>query len=425
MEEKIQRIKAREILDSRGNPTLEAELSLYGGWTARAAVPSGASTGTFEAVELRDSDESRYMGKGVLTAVKNVNEIIAPKLCNMSVLDQGVIDRALLELDGTKNKAKLGANAILAVSMAAARAAALMLDLPLYRYIGGLKATLMPVPFMNILNGGSHADNNIDIQEFMIAPIGAASFKEALRMGTEIFHQLKDILQERSLSTNVGDEGGFAPNLASSEEALELIVEAIEKAGFKPGEEVFLALDVAASEFYRDEAYHLEGKVYSATELSHYYLNLAERYPVFSIEDSHAEEDWAGWAEFTKIAGSKLKLIGDDLFVTNPARLSRGIETGTANAILIKLNQIGTLSETLEAMALAENAGYSNMVSHRSGETEDSFIADLAVATGAGMIKTGAPSRVDRVAKYNQLLRIEEELGLNALYAGGVLKSKL
>lgn len=423
MEEKIEKIKAREILDSRGNPTVEAELTLAGGTSARAAVPSGASTGSFEAVELRDADKSRFMGKGVLNAVKNVNEVIAPVLLQHSVLDQGAIDCAMIELDGTKNKAKLGANAILAVSLAAARAAASLLGLPLYRYIGGLKAAVMPVPFMNILNGGSHADNNIDLQEFMIAPAGAPNFKEALRMGTEIFHQLKGILKARGLNTNVGDEGGFAPNLASSEAALELIVEAIKKAGYRPGEEVFVALDAAASEFYRNSAYHVEGRALSPAELSQYYLDLARRFPLISIEDSHDEEDWGGWAEFTQAAGEKLKLIGDDLFVTNPQRFSRGIALGVANAILIKPNQIGTLTETLETIEMAARAGYSSMVSHRSGETEDSFIADLAVASGAGMIKTGAPSRVDRVIKYNQLLRIEEELGLSAVYAGKALRA--
>jgi enolase len=422
MEEKIKNLKAREILDSRGNPTIEVDLYLEGGWTARAAVPSGASTGAFEAVELRDDDQGRYLGKGVLSAVNNVNDIIAPELCGLNVLDQEAIDRTMIELDGTENKSRLGANAILAVSMAAARAASVMLGLPLYRYIGGLKAILMPVPFMNILNGGSHADNNMDIQEFMIVPLGANSFTEALRMGTEIFHKLKSILKSRGLNTNVGDEGGFAPSLESSEAALEAIVEAIGAAGYKPGEEVYLALDAAASEFYRDGAYHVEGRSYNSAELNNYYLDLARSFPLISIEDSHDEEDWDGWAAFTAAAGQKLKIIGDDLFVTNPARLGRGISAGIANSILIKLNQIGSLSETLETMSMAASAGYSCMISHRSGETDDSFIADLAVATGAGMIKTGAPSRVDRVAKYNQLLRIEEELGQAAVYGGNNLK---
>jgi enolase len=421
LEEQIKTIKAREILDSRGNPTLEVDLELQGGWTGRAAVPSGASTGAFEAVELRDGDKKRYLGKGVLNAVNNVNQVIAPALCGNNVLNQKAIDRLLIDLDGTANKSKLGANAILGVSLASARAAAAMLGQPLYRYIGGLKASLMPVPFMNILNGGSHADNNMDIQEFMIVPLGASSFSEALQMGTEIFHYLKKILKSRGLNTNVGDEGGFAPNLKSSEEAFELILEAITAAGYKPQEQVCLAIDAAASEFYKDGKYHLEGRSLSSAELTDYYLDLVKRYPLISIEDGHDEEDWEGWKVLTESAGDKVKLIGDDLFVTNPERLKRGIDSSTANSILIKLNQIGTLSETLETMAMAGQAGYSCMVSHRSGETDDSFIADLAVATAAGMIKTGAPSRVDRVAKYNQLLRIEEDLGLAAEYAGTII----
>jgi enolase len=423
VEENIQTIKAREILDSRGNPTLEVDIHLQGGWTGRAAVPSGASTGAFEAVELRDGDKNRYLGKGVLKAVHNVNQVIAPGLCGQSVLSQKAIDQLLIDLDGTANKSKLGANAILGVSLAAARAAAAMLDQPLYRYIGGLKASLMPVPFMNILNGGSHADNNMDIQEFMIVPLGAASFSEALQMGTEIFHNLKKILKARGLNTNVGDEGGFAPNLKSSEEAIELILEAITAAGYKPQEQVSLAIDAAASEFYKDGKYHIEGRTLSSAELSAYYLDLIKRYPLISVEDGHDEEDWEGWKTFTELAGDKVKLIGDDLFVTNPERFKRGIDSSIANSILIKLNQIGTLSETLETMAIAERAGYSCMVSHRSGETDDSFIADFSVATGAGMIKTGAPSRVDRVAKYNQLLRIEEDLGPAAEYAGAIISS--
>ncbi len=421
MEENIQKVKAREIIDSRGNPTLEVDLELQGGWTGRAAVPSGASTGAFEAVELRDGDKKRYLGKGVLNAVNNVNQVIAPALCGHDVLNQKAIDRLLTDLDGTANKSKLGANAILGVSLASARAAAAMLGQPLYRYIGGLQASLMPVPFMNILNGGSHADNNIDIQEFMIVPLGAASFSEALQMGTEIFHNLKDILKSRGLNTNVGDEGGFAPNLKSTEEAVELILEAITASGYKPQEQVCLAIDAAASEFYKDGKYHIEGRALNSAELTNYYLDLVKRYPLISIEDGHDEEDWKGWKAFTELAGDKVKLIGDDLFVTNPERLKRGIDSATANSILIKLNQIGTLSETLETMAMAGKAGYSCMVSHRSGETDDSFIADLAVATSAGMIKTGAPSRVDRVAKYNQLLRIEEDLGLAAEYAGSII----
>ena len=421
MEEQIQKVKAREILDSRGNPTLEVDIELQGGWTGRASVPSGASTGAFEAAELRDGDKTRYLGKGVLNAVNNVNQIIASTLCGHNVLNQKAIDRLLIDLDGTANKSKLGANAILGVSLASARAAAAMLGQPLYRYIGGLKASLMPVPFMNILNGGSHADNNIDIQEFMIVPIGAASFSEALQMGTEIFHHLKKILKSRGLNTNVGDEGGFAPNLKSSEEAFDLILEAITTAGYKPQEQVCLAIDAAASEFYKDGKYHIEGRALNSAELTDYYLDLVKRYPLISIEDGHDEEDWEGWKALTETAGDKVKLIGDDLFVTSPERLKRGIDSSTANSILIKLNQIGTLSETLETMAMAGQAGYSCMVSHRSGETDDSFIADLAVATSAGMIKTGAPSRVDRVAKYNQLLRIEEDLGLAAEYAGSII----
>jgi len=420
MEERIKAVRAREILDSRGNPTLEVDLTLEGGWSGRAAVPSGASTGAFEAVELRDGDEQRYLGRGVLNAVRHVNEDLARVVCGKSVLDQRQLDLAMIELDGTANKSCLGANAILGVSLAAARAAAAMLGLPLYRYIGGLGATLLPVPFMNILNGGSHADNNIDIQEFMIVPHGAGSFSEALKMGTEVFHRLKKILQAKDLNTNVGDEGGFAPNLASSEAAIELIVEAIKAAGYQPGTQVSLALDAAASEFYREGSYQLEGKHYDAAALNHYYRELVERYPLISIEDGLDEEDWDGWQLLTQSLGSKIKLIGDDLFVTSAERLQRGIDTATANAILIKLNQIGSLSETLDTMALARREGFSCMVSHRSGETDDSFIADLAVATAAGLIKTGAPSRFDRVAKYNQLLRIEEDLGIAALYAGRI-----
>ncbi len=422
MEERIKLIKAREILDSRGNPTLEVDIELQGGWTGRAAVPSGASTGAFEAVELRDGDEQRYLGRGVRNAVRHVNEILAPELCDQNVLEQSGLDRLMIDLDGTANKSHLGANAILGVSLAAARAAAAMLDLPLCRYIGGLDACTLPVPFMNILNGGSHADNNIDIQEFMIVPLGAEKFSEALQMGTEVFHKLKKILQSRGLNTNVGDEGGFAPNLDSSEEALELIMEAIGAAGYRPGEQISLALDPAASEFYRDGAYHLEGRSYSAPELTDYYRSLADRFPLISIEDGLYEEDWDGWKTMTEAMGGDILIIGDDLFVTSPERLKRGIESKTANSILIKLNQIGTLSETLETMAMARRAGYSCMVSHRSGETADTFIADLAVGTNAGMIKTGAPSRIDRVEKYNQLLRIEESLGRTARYAGEVVR---
>ena len=418
MEERIQTIKAREILDSRGNPTLEVDILLQGGWTGRAAVPSGASTGAFEAIELRDGDEQRYRGKGVLAAVRHVNEILAPELCDQNILEQKGLDLLMIELDGTANKSHLGANAMLGISLAAARAAATMLDLPLYRYIGGLDACILPVPFMNILNGGEHADNNMDIQEFMIVPLGADTFSQALQMGTEVFHHLRTILQARGLNTNVGDEGGFAPNLESSEAALELIVEAITSAGYKPGEEIYLALDSAASEFYRDNLYHLEGRSLSARELIDYYRELAGRFPLISIEDGLDEEDWTGWKSLTELMGKENLIIGDDLFVTSPERLRRGIESSTANSILIKLNQIGTLSETLETMSLARRSGYSCMVSHRSGETADSFISDLAVGTNAGMIKTGAPSRVDRVEKYNQLLRIEEELGRSARFAG-------
>ncbi len=418
MEELIKTIKAREILDSRGNPTLEVDLELAGGWSGRAAVPSGASTGAFEAVELRDADPQRYGGKGVLKAARHVEEEIAPALVGCSVLGQKELDLLMIELDGTANKSRLGANAILGVSLAAARAAAAMLDLPLYRYIGGLDAAVLPVPYMNILNGGEHADNNMDIQEFMIVPHGADSFSRALQMGTEVFHRLKKILQERGLNTNVGDEGGFAPNLESSEAALQLIMEAISAAGYKPGEEISLALDTAASEFYSDGSYRFEGKSLDASELIAYYRDLVAKFPLTSIEDALDEEDWSGWREMTEAMGEEIMIVGDDLFVTCPERLQRGIDNDTANAILIKLNQIGTLSETLETMALARRAGYGCMVSHRSGETADCFIADLAVAVNTGMIKTGAPSRVDRVAKYNQLLRIEERLGRTARYAG-------
>ncbi|HPU00370.1 MAG: phosphopyruvate hydratase [Firmicutes bacterium] len=424
MKEQIAEVKAREILDSRGNPTLEAEVILQGGWRGRAAVPSGASTGAFEAVELRDGDKKRYLGKGVLKAVANVNEKIAPALRGLNVLEQHRIDRVMLELDGTPNKEKLGANAILGVSMAAARVAAAMLNLPLYRYLGGLQGVLLPVPFMNILNGGKHADNNVDIQEFMIVPAGAENFSRALQMGTEVFHHLKKILASRGMNTAVGDEGGFAPDLESNEAALEALTAAIEAAGYRPGEDVFLALDVAATELLQEGGYRLEGKLHSADELIAYYRRLAQRYPVISIEDGLGEEDWAGWARLTEALGGSLKLVGDDLFVTNPQRLASGIEKGIGNTILIKLNQIGTLSETLETIALAHRSGYGAIISHRSGETEDSFIADLAVASGAGMIKTGAPSRVDRVAKYNQLLRIEESLGESARFAGRAILSR-
>jgi enolase len=413
-------VHGREVLDSRGNPTVEVEVVLASGVVARALVPSGASTGAFEAVELRDGDKSRYGGKGVLKAVENVNTIIAPALLDHDALDQVYIDKLLIELDGTENKGKLGANAILGASMAVARAAADFLGLPLYRYLGGATAHILPVPMLNILNGGKHADNNVDIQEFMVMPVGAPDFRTGLRMATEVFHSLKKVLKGRGLNTSVGDEGGFAPNLESNEAALQAIVEAIEAAGYKPGQDVVLALDVAATEIYKDGKYHLagEGRSLTPAELVNYYSQMTEKYPIISIEDGMAEEDWDGWADLTKALGRKVQLVGDDLFVTNVPRLAKGIELGTCNSILIKLNQIGTVTETLAAIETAKRAGYTAVISHRSGETEDTFIADLAVATGAGQIKTGAPSRTDRVAKYNQLLRIEEELGNTAAWPG-------
>ncbi len=415
-------IYAREVLDSRGNPTVEVEVYTEDGAFGRAIVPSGASTGAFEAVELRDGDKSRYIGKGVSNAVDNVNNIIADEVIGLEVFDQVGIDTIMIDLDGTHNKGKLGANAILGVSMAVARAASDELGIPLYQYIGGVNAKTLPVPMMNILNGGEHADNNVDIQEFMVMPVGASNFKEALRMGTEIFHSLKAVLKSKGLNTAVGDEGGFAPNLSSNEEALATIVEAIEKAGYKPGEDVRLALDVAASEMYDEatKAYNLkgEGKVLSVDEMIEYYGYLTEKYPIVSIEDGLAEDDWDGWKKLTQKLGDKVQLVGDDLFVTNTERLAKGIDLGVANSILIKLNQIGTITETLDAIELAKVNGMTAVVSHRSGETEDSTIADLAVATNAGQIKTGAPSRTDRVAKYNQLLRIEDGLGYTAKYNG-------
>ncbi len=416
----IEEIAAREILDSRGNPTVEVEVHTEGGASGRAAVPSGASTGAFEAVELRDGDGSRYGGKGVLKAVENVNSVIAPEIIGFDVTDQLGVDRTLVELDGTPNKGRLGANAILGVSMAVARAAANAVGLPLYQYLGGVNAKVLPVPLLNILNGGVHADNNVDIQEFMIAPVGAPSFAEALRMGAEVYHALKKVLKQKGLSTSVGDEGGFAPYLGSNEEALAVIVEAIEAAGYRPGEEVALALDPAASEFYREGSYVLaaDGAKRSAAEMVEYYAALVDKYPIISIEDGLAEEDWEGWQLLTARLGKKIQLVGDDIFVTNTARLKRGITSGVANSILIKLNQIGTVTETLETVEMARRAGYTVVISHRSGETEDPFIADLAVATNAGQIKTGAPCRTERVAKYNQLLRIEEELGDLAVYGG-------
>ncbi|HIE12514.1 MAG TPA: phosphopyruvate hydratase [Desulfotomaculum sp.] len=413
-------VSAREILDSRGNPTVEVEVVLEDDAVGRAAVPSGASTGRYEAVELRDGDTERYGGKGVIRAVEHVNAEIAAEIIGLDALDQSAIDRRLIELDGTEDKSRLGANAILGVSLAVARAAADSLGLPLYSYIGGVGANLLPVPMMNVLNGGRHADNNLDLQEFMIVPVGADSFAGALRIGAEVYHSLRRILHERGLSTAVGDEGGFAPFLNSNEEALKLLVTAIEKAGHRPGDEVALALDSAASEFYQDGSYALEGesRSLSAGELVDYYADLVERYPIISIEDGLAEEDWEGWELLTRRLGKTVQLVGDDIFVTNPRRLGRGIALGVANSILIKLNQIGTLTETLETIALAYQNGYTTVISHRSGETEDTFIADLAVATRAGQIKTGAPCRSERVAKYNQLLRIEELLAAGAAYPG-------
>ena len=413
-------VYAREILDSRGNPTVEVDIYLEDGAFGRAAVPSGASTGAFEAVELRDGDKARYLGKGTLNAVDNVNTLIAPALIGLDAADQSGIDRFLIELDGTDNKGKLGANAILGVSMAVAKAAAASAGLPLYRYIGGANAKVLPSPMMNILNGGKHADNNVDIQEFMVIPLGAPTFSEALRMGTEVFHSLKKVLNSKGYNTAVGDEGGFAPNLGSNEEALAIIVEAIEAAGYVPGKDVYLALDVASTELYHDGIYDLagEGVQKTASEMVDFYEELCSKYPVISIEDGLAEEDWEGWKMMTERLGGKVQLVGDDLFVTNTRRLSKGIAQDTANSILVKVNQIGTLTETLEAVEMAKQAGYTAVISHRSGETEDATIADIAVATNAGQIKTGAPSRSDRVAKYNQLLRIEEELDEVAVYNG-------
>ncbi|WP_027409937.1 phosphopyruvate hydratase [Anoxybacteroides tepidamans] len=415
-------VYAREVLDSRGNPTVEVEVYTESGAFGRALVPSGASTGEYEAVELRDGDKNRYLGKGVLKAVENVNEVIAPAIIGFDVTDQVGIDKTLIELDGTENKGKLGANAILGVSMAVARAAADYLEIPLYQYLGGFNAKTLPVPMMNILNGGAHADNNVDIQEFMIMPVGAPTFREALRMGTEIFHSLKAVLKAKGYNTAVGDEGGFAPNLKSNEEALQTIIEAIEKAGYKPGEEVMLAMDVASSELYNKEdgKYHLagEGVVKTSEEMVVWYEELVAKYPIISIEDGLDENDWAGHKLLTERLGKKVQLVGDDLFVTNTKKLAQGIEQGVGNAILIKVNQIGTLTETFEAIEMAKRAGYTAVISHRSGETEDSTIADIAVATNAGQIKTGAPSRTDRVAKYNQLLRIEDQLGDTAVYEG-------
>jgi enolase len=415
-------IHARQILDSRGNPTVEVEVITNEGFIGRAAVPSGASTGVHEAVELRDGDKSQFMGKGVTKAVENVNTIINDELNGYFIDDQVGIDNALIQLDGTENKSNLGANAMLGVSLACARAAATEFGQPLYRYIGGVNANTLPIPMMNILNGGQHADNKIDIQEFMIMPVGAEKFSDALRMGTEVFHHLKAVLKSKGQSTNVGDEGGFAPNLGSNEEAIEVVLEAIEKAGYKPGEDIYIALDAAASEFYNKEKkiYHFEStnQDLTSSDMVKYWKEWSEKYPILSIEDGLDEDDWDGWAELNKTIGDKVQLVGDDLFVTNVKRLSRGIEENVSNSILIKVNQIGTLTETIEAVKLATENAYTSIISHRSGETEDTTIADLAVALNTGLIKTGSASRSDRIAKYNQLLRIEEALGVNAKYLG-------
>jgi enolase len=420
----IRSIAAREILDSRGNPTLEADVRLDGNFRGRAAVPSGASTGAHEAVELRDGDQLRYSGKGVLRAVENVNNIIAPALIGENVFQQRTIDQILINLDGSPNKGRLGANAILGVSMAVARAAAAALGVPLYRYLGGTNACILPVPMMNILNGGAHADNNLDPQEFMIVPAGCKTFGESLRMGVETFHALKGVLKKKGYSTSVGDEGGFAPSLKSSEEALDMILEAIDKAGYKPGSQIYLALDVAASEMYEDEKYVFKkssGARLSAEQMIQLYERWVQHYPIVTIEDGMAEDDWQGWIALTEALGEKIQLVGDDVFVTNSQRFAAGIADGVANSILIKLNQVGTVSETLDTIELAKSDSYATVISHRSGETEDTFIADLAVATNAGQIKTGSASRTDRVAKYNQLLRIEGELGSQARFLGSQL----
>ncbi len=419
----IESIHARQILDSRGNPTIEVDVVTESGAFGRAAVPSGASTGTHEAVELRDNDKKKYLGKGVLKAVNNVNTKIAAELVGFNVFEQNLLDKIMLELDGTPNKAKLGANAILGTSLAIAKAGAIEAGMPLYRYIGGVNANTLPVPMMNILNGGSHADNAIDFQEFMVMPVGASSFSEALRMGAEVFHTLKKVLHDKGLSTNVGDEGGFAPNLASNEEAIEVVLKAIEKAGFKPGVDMFIALDPAASEFFdpKTKLYHFKkssGKKLKPAEMAAYWTNWAKKYPIISLEDGMAEDDWAGWKALTESIGDKVQLVGDDLFVTNVKRLQKGIDDGVGNSILIKVNQIGSLTETIDAVNLAKRNAYKCVMSHRSGETEDSTIADLAVALNTGQIKTGSASRSDRTAKYNQLIRIEEELGEVAYFPG-------
>ncbi len=416
----ITSIHAREILDSRGNPTVEVETELENGTVGRAAVPSGASTGAFEAMELRDGDKKRYTGKGVLKAVDNINSIIAPELEGMDALYQREIDQMMLDLDGTENKSKLGANAILGVSLSAAKAVALSLQMPLYRYLGGINGHVLPSPMMNILNGGEHADNSVDLQEFMIMPLGALTFSEGLRMGAEVFHNLKKVLGKDGLNTAVGDEGGFAPDLKTNEDAIKYIIKAIETAGYKPGKDIYIALDPAATEFFEKGKYNLkgEGKVLTSDEMVDYYAGLVEKYPIISIEDGMAEEDWDGWKKLTERIGDEVQLVGDDLFVTNTKRLKKGIEMGVANSILIKVNQIGTLSETMDAIEMATRAGYTAVISHRSGETGDTTIADLVVGLNAGQIKTGAPSRTDRVCKYNQLLRIEEDLGDMAKYLG-------
>ncbi len=419
----IQDIHARQILDSRGNPTIEVDVITENGKLGRAAVPSGASTGTHEAVELRDDDKKVYLGKGVLKAVANVNETIAGELVGYSVFEQNMLDHLMLELDGTSNKSKLGANAILGVSLAIAKAAAAEAGLPLFRYIGGVNANTLPVPMMNILNGGSHADNSIDFQEFMVMPVKAETFSESLRMGVEVFHQLKKVLKDKGLSTNVGDEGGFAPNFKSNEEAIQAVIQAIEKAGYRPGEDIFIALDSASSEFYDASSgmYHFKkstGEKLTSVQMANYWKDWSERYPILSIEDGMGEDDWQGWAELTRLVGSKIQLVGDDLFVTNVERLQQGIDQKIANSILIKVNQIGSLTETINAVNLARRNAYKTVMSHRSGETEDNTIADLAVALNTGQIKTGSASRSDRMAKYNQLLRIEEELGDTAYFPG-------
>ena len=416
----IEHVQAFEILDSRGNPTVEVEVVLTDGSVGKAAVPSGASTGAYEAVELRDGDKQRYLGKGVLKAVKNVNEVIAPEIVGYDAIDQVAIDELMIDLDGTANKGKLGANAILGVSLAVAKAAAASVNLPLYQYIGGTNAKELPVPMLNILNGGEHADNNVDIQEFMIMPVGAESFAQALQMGAEVFHSLRAVLRSQGMNTAVGDEGGFAPNLRSNEQALEVIIEAIQKAGYRPGEDVGLALDVAATEMFKNGKYIFAGEGVERTtaEMIDFYAALLDKYPVFSIEDGLSEDEWDGWKELTNRLGNRVQLVGDDLFVTNTERLAKGIAMGVSNSILVKVNQIGTLTETLDAIEMAKRAGYTAVVSHRSGETEDTTIADIAVATNAGQIKTGAPSRTDRVAKYNRLLRIEAGLDDLAIYRG-------